>query len=187
MIGNPDSGVLPTLNPSDLNPSSAPACATEGAAAGALEAEPLASAPAAPPAASREASGAALEPAPATEPTGRQASASPPASEPGAAPIASASETPIATSSATAINLPHEFLAELKVRVGVTFETWFRDVCLIGFEDHEATLVLSAPSRFTRDWLATHYDLVALDAWLASRRFHRGPHLERVEFRVIGK
>jgi hypothetical protein len=86
------------------------------------------------------------------------------------------------------IELPHEFAAVLKQRLGdVSYRSWFGDVRMIGFDDLASMLMLSAPTRFVADWLRTRFDFYIIDAWNQSRRLSGAPHADKLEVRVIAK
>jgi hypothetical protein len=84
------------------------------------------------------------------------------------------------------IELPHEFAMQLKKRLGdVPYRSWFEKSRVIAFDDLTATLVLSAPTKFAGNWIATKFDISVLDAWNGSRRLHGYPRAERLEVKVI--
>jgi hypothetical protein len=161
----------------DLNPAGASACATGGAAAVTPEARTPASSP------PSEASPAAQK-IPATrepEPEPARAWSSPQEALPAPA-------TPTAPAQQAEVELPHEFAAQLKHRLGeVRYRSWFVNVkvCVVGFDDLTSTLKLSAPTRFVRDWFAWQFDFYILDAWNRSRHLHGAPRAERLEVVVI--
>ena len=173
-------GVLPTLsNPTDCsNPAAVSAgAADETPADAAEEARTLALSPTI----ELEPSPAAL--APSSEPP-TMASSPPTELEP--APSAIAASAAPARQGAP-IELPHEFAAVLKQRLGVTYQSWFGDARMVGFDDLASTLVLSAPNAFVSNWLRTRLDFYIIDAWNQSRRLHGAPHAERLEVKVIAK